>query len=295
MERLLHSLARPLTLAALAFVAGPVRASEDPVDLRHLQGLGAVRYHHLESKLLERGFHIFVRLPESYAESDAERFPTLYLLDGGITFPLLGAYYRYLSLAGEVPDMILVGISYGTEDWRQGNLRSTDFTAPSPERGHYGGAARFQDVLRTELLPLIEGRYRSDATRRVIFGQSLGGQFVLFTALTDSRLFWGHIASNPALHRNLEFFLRPAAVLESEDRGKPADGRAGQARPRVFVSVAELDEERFREPAVRWVEHWTGRQGVRWELRVVTLEGHGHFSAAPEAFRRGISWVFGEG
>jgi predicted alpha/beta superfamily hydrolase len=119
----------------------------------------------------------------------------------------------------------------------------------------------------------------------VIFGQSLAGQFVLFTALTDPLLFWGHIASNPALHRNLEFFLRQDAVLEGEEHREPA---------RVFVSVAELDEERFREPAVRWVEHWTGRQGVTWKLRVVTLEGHGHFSAAPEAFRQGVGWVLGE-
>lgn len=98
----------------------------------------------------------------------------------------------------------------------------------------------------------------------MIFGQSLGGQFVLFTALTDPLLFCGHIASNPALHRNLEFFLRRDAELEDEEHREPADGRVGQARTRVFVSVAELDEERFRGPAVRWMEHWTGRQGVGW-------------------------------
>jgi len=36
-------------------------------------------------------------------------------------------------LAEEIPEAILVGISYGTDDWQQGNLRSTDFTAPSAE------------------------------------------------------------------------------------------------------------------------------------------------------------------
>jgi len=290
-----RSLMSLLTLVALASVGGVVGAAEDPIDLRYLQGLGDVRYHRLGSKLLKRDFHIFVRLPESYAEREADNFPTVYLLDGGITFPLLGAYYRYLSLAEEVPDMILVGISYGTQDWRQGNLRSTDFTAPSPEQEHYGGAAVFQEVLRTELLPLIEGRYRSEAARRVIFGQSLGGQFVLFTALTEPGLFWGHIASNPALHRNLEFFLQGHAVMGDEHGKELEDGRLPMGRPRIFVSRAELDDERFREPTSRWVEYWTDRQRARWELRAVTLEGHGHFSAAPEAFRRGLVWVFGEG
>ncbi len=293
MKRFRDSLTSLLLLVALASLAGPVGAGEEPVDLHYLQGLGDVRYHRLGSELLERDFHIFVRLPESYAERPADRFPTVYLLDGGITFPLLGAYYRYLSLAEEVPDMILVGISYGTGDWRQGNLRSTDFTAPSAEREHYGGAARFRQVLRTELLPLIEREYRSDAARRAIFGQSLGGQFVLFTALTQPGLFWGHIASNPALHRNLEFFLQGHAVLGDDPGEEPADGRAPTVRPRVFVSRAELDDERFREPSGRWVEHWTARPQARWELRAITLEGHGHFSAAPEAFRQGLAWVFG--
>jgi predicted alpha/beta superfamily hydrolase len=284
MKRSPHRLVGLLTLAALASGAEPACSADGSVDLRYLQGLGEVRYHRLESRLLGRGFHLFVRLPESYSERDAGDFPTAYLLDGGLTFPLLGAYYRYLELAGEVPEMIVVGISYGRDDYGQGNHRGTDFTAPSAEREHYGGAARFQEVLRTELLPLIERRYRSDPERRLIFGQSLGGQFVLFTALTDPGLFWGHIASNPALHRNLELFLEDHAVAgEKETTARP---------PRVFVSSAELDEPRFREPALRWMSHWTGRERARWQLRAVTLDGHGHFSAAPEAFRRGLRWIF---
>jgi predicted alpha/beta superfamily hydrolase len=264
------------------------------MGLRHLHGLGEVRYHHLDSLLLERGFHIFVRLPEGYAEREADLFPTVYLLDGGITFPMLGAYYRYLSLAEEVPAMILVGISYGTSDWRQGNQRGTDFTAPSVEREHYGGAAQFQQHLRTELLPLIEESYRSDANRRLIFGQSLGGQFVLFTALTDPTLFWGHIASNPALHRNLEFFLRGHAVIPAEQGKETTGGGSSPPPPRVFVSSAALDDERFRTPALRWIDHWSGRKQAVWRLKTVTLDGHGHFSAAPEAFRRGLVWILGK-
>ncbi len=295
MKRSTRRLAALLILSALAARGAPSGAAEAPLGLDHLQGLGEVRYHYLDSQVLGRGFHVFVRLPESYREREADRFPTAYLLDGGITFPLFGAYYRYLSLGERVPDLILVGISYGTGDWRQGNLRGTDFTAPSPEREHYGGAARFQAALRAELLPLIEGRYRSDAARRIIFGQSLGGQFALFTALTDPQLFWGHIASNPALHRNLDFFLQGHAVAAAVPTEDPAGGRPPSARPRVFVSSAELDDERFRTPAVRWIEHWSGRQEARWDLQTVTLEGHGHFSAAPEAFRRGMAWLFGQG
>lgn len=275
-----------VTVGSLA--APPLAAAGEDPDFRHLQGLGEVRYHRLESKLLERGFHLYVRLPERYGEREEHRFPTVYLLDGGVTFPLLAAYYRYLSLAEEVPDLILAGIAYGTDDWRQGNLRSTDFTAPTPEREFWGGAGRFQEMLQAELIPLVEREYRSDPERRTIFGQSLGGQFVLFTARTDPPLFWGHIASNPALHRNLEFFLQqPEAAGDGQER----------PRPKLFVASGELDDARFREPALRWIEHWQGAEGRgadRWELETVTLPGHGHFSAAPAAFRAGVRWLFSE-
>lgn len=251
------------------------------IDSGLLQGLGEIRYHRLDSQVVERGFHIFVRLPEGYTEGSRD-YPTLYLLDGGITFPLLSGYYRYLVLGEEIPEAILVGISYGTDDWQQGNLRSTDFTAPSEERQHWGGASRFQEVFRTELFPLIETTYRSDGSRRVVFGQSLGGQFVLFTAQTLPTLFWGHIASNPALHRNLALFLEM----------RPRRPAAGQSR--LFVASGSNDEPRFRTPALAWMEHWSRQHDLPWALEATTLEGHSHFSAAPAAFRQGLTWIFSD-
>jgi len=267
-------------LAALTLCLAPLQTQGSEPATGLMQGLGNARYHRLSSTILQRDFHIFVRLPETYSELKEAEFPTVYLLDGGITFPLLSGYYRYLSLAGDVPDAILVGIGYGTELLEEGNFRGTDFTAASSERAHYGGAPRFQAVLRKELLPLVETEYRADAARRVLFGQSLGGQFVLYTAQTDPGLFYGHIASNPALHRNLPFFL------ESIDSG--AEGG------KLYVSSAEYDDDRFRVPARQWMKHWTEQAVTPWELETQILKGHNHFSAAPAAFRRGMSWIFGQ-
>lgn len=55
-------------------------------------------------------------------------------------------------------------------------MRGRDFTTPTSEREHWGGAARFQDFLRGSLLPMIETTYRSNPARRVVFGQSLDRQ-----------------------------------------------------------------------------------------------------------------------
>jgi len=250
----------------------------DAADLDYLQGLNQPDYHRLHANALERDFHIYVRVPEQY-DQKPDHYPVVYLLDGGQTFPMLGSFYRYLSFAGDVPDLIIVGIAYGTDDWKQGNLRSTDFTAKSTERAHYGGAPFFQQFLAQQLLPFVEEKYRTDNSRRIIFGQSLGGQFVLYSALTKPDLFWGHIASNPALHRNLPFFLE-------------AHHAVAHVGSKVFVSSGSNDDPRFRDPALKWMDHWASQKDKPWQLATMTLEGENHFSAAPTAFRRGLTWLF---
>ena len=249
-------------------------------DTQFMQGLGDVRYHHVSSEAVGRAYHIYVRLPDGYGQSE-QRYPTVYLLDGGNTFPMLAPYYQYLNFGEEVPDMILVGISYGSDTFEGGNYRSTDFTAPSAEREYWGGAPQFQTFLRDELLPVIEGDYRSDANRRIVFGQSLGGQFVLYTAMTQPDLFWAHIASNPALHRNLPFFLE--AQMDY----------AGPTQSKLFVASGTEDDPQFREPTLEWTGYWTGHPQAPWQLKTVDLEGHSHMSAPPAAFRDGLRWVFG--
>ena len=81
-------------------------------------------------------------------------------MDGGALFPLFSAYYRYLNFGEEVPDLIIVGISYGSDTLEGGNFRSTDYTAPSEERDYWGGASKYQSFLSDELFSLIEENYR---------------------------------------------------------------------------------------------------------------------------------------
>ena len=256
-------------------------APGEAVSIDGMQGLGDTRHHIVTSRTLQKDYHVLVGLPDSYEAADERSYPTIYVLDGGMLYPLFAAYTRFLKFAGDAPDFILVGISYGTDDWQQGNARSHDFTAPTDEREFWGGAKEFQSFLGGELLPLIESEYRSDANRRVIFGRSLGGQFVLFSAQTQPDLFWGHIASNPALHRNLPLFL-------SMRPDTPA------TKSNLFVSSAENDDPTFREPALEWIEYWTGQENLPWRLHVEHLAGHNHFSTPAAAFRRGIAWLFAD-
>ena len=265
-------------LAAIWLTAS---ASSVALDTRYLQGLGDSYYLRMESETIGRDYHLFVMLPDDYEQHPEQSYPTVYVLDGGALYPLLVAYYRYLNFGKEIPDAIVVGISYGSDSYEGGNYRSTDYTAETDEREYWGGADAFQRFLKVEMIPYVEDKFRSRPDRRIIFGQSIGGQFVLYTALTEPDLFWGHIASNPALHRNLPFFLQ---------RHGPASS-SGQL-PRLFVASGSIDDPQFRVPALRWIEHWSDNDEAPWQLETMILDGHSHMSAPPASFRQGMRWLF---
>lgn len=260
-----------MTLAIIT----PARAEE---DFSKLFGMRIADAFTITASELDRDFHIIVRLPVDYDESSQD-YPIIYLLDGGISFPMLAPYHMMMTIDNFVPDAIIVGISYGGLGFEDGNMRSTDYTAPSPERDYYGGAPQYQKFLETELLPAVEQRYRTDAKRRIIYGQSIGGQFVLYTALTRPDLFWGHIAVNPALHRNLEFF-------------RDFELQPTEARTRLFVSSASEDDEVFRIPAREWIGVWEKRNDAPFNLHVEYLDGERHASSGPRAYRAGLRWLF---
>jgi len=270
-------------IVALAWCLLDTNVHADSLDVSKLQGLGDTRFHVFESETLGHPLYLYVRLPEREPGENIGLLPTVYLLDGGITFPLLAGYYHYLRLGDEIPESILVGISYGSDTFEGGNYRSSDYTAPAPDRDWWGKAPVFQSVLKNELIPMIEELYPSDPARRILFGQSLGGQFVLYTALTEPRLFDGLVASNPALHRNLDFFL-------SWHGTGPMPPNVG----RLFVSVADYDDEQFKTPANEWIRFWSASATRPWLLEVRVLNGQTHLSAAPEAFRQGMQWLGGD-
>lgn len=259
--------------------APAIESTTTPPNFDGLQGLAQTHHDIRVSDATGHRYHIFTRVPESYDDNPDRHYPVVYILDGGAMFPKLAGFYHYLRLGQEVPEMFLVGISYGSDRFAEGNYRASDFTAPAADRDHWGDAPKFQAFLAAELMPALEGRYRMRADRRVLFGQSLAGQFVLYSALDTPAMFWGRIASNPALHRNLDFFIAHPLRDEGE-------------RGSLFVAMGEFDAAMFREPAQAWLKSVAANAQLPWRLQSVTLAGESHFSAAPAAFRQGIKWLF---
>ena len=265
-------------ILSLMGVSGRAQTLDDAVTpLDHLPALRG-DYFRIDSDATGRPYHIYVRYPEGYDPAGDIRYPTVYLTDGDSLFPILAANHLFLHYDEDLPEALVVGIAYGGFDPAV-NRRNIDFQSPG-DGVEEPGAEAFQRFLETELIPRIEGDYRSNPQRRVLFGQSRGGAFVLYSAVTDPDLFWGRIASNPSITPGIESLLGPAADTTRADLG-------------VVVTSGTRDRPDLQAEAAQWLQHWESQPARPWRLHSVRIEGGTHAANAPDAYRAGMLWLFG--
>ncbi|MBL8983212.1 MAG: alpha/beta hydrolase, partial [Gemmatimonadetes bacterium] len=122
----------------------------------------------IHSRVLSETRRINVYLPPPYTATAIDRFPVLYMPDGGMAEDFLHvAGLVQVSVGnGTMRPMVLVGIE-NTE-------RRRDLTGPTTVAEdrriapRVGGSAEFRSFIRTELIPEIERRYRTTRERAII-------------------------------------------------------------------------------------------------------------------------------
>jgi predicted alpha/beta superfamily hydrolase len=258
---------RPVLLLAALLVAAPSASAPSPAasPLDHLAALKG-DYFSIASKATGTTYHIYIRLPLDYAEQPARRYPLITLLDGDSAFPLLAPQHLFMTIDDQTPEAILVGIAYG--GFGPVNRRSHDFGE---------GAPAFQRFLAEELLPQVEQRVRADPTRRILVGQSFGGTFALWSALTRPDLFWGHVASNPSFRFHEQRLFEPVAA------GTRAGGRV------ALVSGTRNNPD-ARNKALAWHQrHSTA--APPWTLRRFDIGNGTHAADLGRAYRLAVNWL----
>jgi predicted alpha/beta superfamily hydrolase len=267
-------------LLALTLVLSGERAVGQPAaHTPAFSQLPALRggYFQLASKETGRTYHIYVRLPEGYDTNRAARYPVVYVLDGDSLFPILAASHLLLSIDDKLPEAIVVGIAYGGFD-PEVNKRRIDFMPPGDSTS-ISGAAQFQQFLKSELFPVVETRYRADPARRILFGQSRGGAFVLYSAFTEPDMFWGRIANNPALPPTRAFF-----------DGAPAS--ATRSDLTLVVANGTDDWPNLRAETQSWLAARKKRARDPWALKDITIPNGTHAANSADAYRVAMRILF---
>jgi enterochelin esterase-like enzyme len=202
----------------------PAVASVANLDNACAETVGQLMDGYFNSEVVGRRQHYFVYLPPCYAADSEIRYPVIYLLHGipmderhWLDEGVAAAADRLIS-SGELPPFIMV-LPHGD---------SYVYTDTS------GGARSFEGVFVNELIPEIDGRFRTltDAEHRAIGGISRGGVWALEIAFTHPDLFSAVGAHSPALAVNRATIEYDPLVLA---KTAPID------KLRIFLDAGDRD------------------------------------------------------
>jgi len=155
-----------------------------------------VEYKTFPSKLLGREVRYGVYLPPSYGSSPTKKYPVLYFLHG-----LFEDETRWSS-RGQTDQILTRMIADG---------KAGEFIVAIPNGGQSfytnmrDGSEKWEDMIVTEFVPMIESSYRVNATRatRGISGTSMGGYGALKIAMKHPDMFGSASAHSAVLLQDL--------------------------------------------------------------------------------------------
>ena len=226
-------------------------------------------------------YELQILLPGGY-ETSNKKYPVIYLMDSQWDFPLLKCLYGEHYFDGFVPELIVVGVTWGGINPNPDSLRARDYTPTKEARlPQSGGADKFLSFMKSELFPFIEKNYKADNNNRTLMGCSLGGLFTLYTLFTQPELFTGYAAASPAVGWYMEVLYKYEKEFAEKKLSKPV---------RVYMTIGDV--ERSRPSYERFATQMTGRNYASVALRSKILENTGHSGTKSETFGRGMQYVF---
>lgn len=223
-------------------------------------------------------FRILISVPDNYSTTD-KKFPVLYVLDGDIAFGLAASIARYLQIGDNIPELIIVGIGYGSVDKSAGEKRRRDYRPVAS-----GGAENFMIFLENELIPLIDSNYRTIPSDRTINGYSIGGLFGLYSLFTKPDVFNRYIIGSPSISWD------DYSIFNYEET---STDKISDKKLKIFISVgSEESDEKYFNPIDNLVTQIQDRNysGVKLEAKV--FDGSTHLMGPPESLTHGLISVF---
>jgi predicted alpha/beta superfamily hydrolase len=240
--------------------------------------------------------------------------PLLVLLDGNATFTLAVSAARLQErLIGPVVIAAIAADNDALFDERQ---RFRDFTTPNRDgwgvpRGaqgqpvETGGAQAFEEVVNGTLPQAIEARVRVSPHKRMLFGHSLGGFFVLHDALAHPGAYSRYMAASPSLWWNAGELLARVRADAAAARGRPATGgiplaiRVGGDEQRIATDAPPARIERVTHAAMidnarALSDLLNGSPALGFDADMQIYPGQNHVSYLPAAISEAVKQASGQ-
>jgi predicted alpha/beta superfamily hydrolase len=233
-------------------------------------------------------YKLQIMLPGGYSSSN-KKYPVVYLMDSQWDFPLVTALYGEQYYDGFIPELIVVGVTWGGTNPNADSLRARDYT-PSREARlpQSGGAANFLLFMKTELFPFIESNYKADKNDRALMGCSLGGLFTLYALFAEPGLFQRYVATSPAFGWDREVIYQ----YEKKYFETLPTGQAGKTAANARLYMVMGGVERNLPGYEKWVKHLNNRNYTSLKIGSRVLDNTGHSGTKGEGFARGLQYAY---
>jgi len=274
-----------LKLATVFFIAVSANIAQIVTDANDKGSVYNTEVKKFNSVAVGDDFYIYMSLPQGYEATDIT-YPVLYILDGDMAYGMAASIARYLQFGGNIPELIIVGIGYGTLRKEEGNMRQRDYspTVKSGKEDITGGAPNFLNFLTDELFPYINSAYRTDKNDKAVFGYSMAGLFCFYTLFNEPDTFNRYIIGSP-------YLLWDNAVIFNEE--EEASIKFNELDSRVFISVgSEESTEKYFNPVDELVALLEEREYKGLILETKVIDGGTHLICPPEAMMYGLISVF---
>jgi predicted alpha/beta superfamily hydrolase len=238
----------------------------------------------LSSAVLNETRTVNVYLPAGYSDTDAMRFPVIYLLDGSADedFIHISGLVQFMNFpwVNSIPESIVVGIA--NIDRRRDLTYPTTIEKDKKDFPTTGGSANFISFLEKELQPFIDRHYKTNTTRTVV-GQSLGGLVATEILFKRPQLFSKYVIVSPSLWWDNESLLQyQPAILQPAFKDSLS----------VFIAVGE-EGKRMIGDARKLFSMMGQGTNIKAGFKYFTEEDHA--SIMHNAAYKGLEFVNGAG
>ena len=230
----------------------------------------------IRSDVLGEDRELFIYLPQDY-EKSMKKYPVLYILDGEWHFVHTSGVVQFLSSPGveRIPEMLVVAVV--------NTARGRDLS-PSTWPGYEtytGGADNFLRYFKDELIPYIDGHYRTLSTK-ILVGHSLAGTFTLYAFLTQPEIFDAYIPLSPCLFWHDRFMMKKAEFFlkKFKDIANIVYIAHEYASGKAATSMQEF-VELFRSERL---------ENLRWAS--ILMERETHYSYVHRAIHEGLEFIY---
>jgi predicted alpha/beta superfamily hydrolase len=250
--------------------------------------------HTIYSKIIGRDYQLYISFPKNYSTKDTITYPVLYSLDGMYTFPIIKGIRPFFERDTE--DFILVGVNASNFEYRKEDY-TTSVATFDEERNEKrnatksafktGGAAKFLESLKTEIIPFVDKNYKTNADRG-IRGASLGGLFVAYCLVNSDGYFTRFGISSPSFWWDNEKLLNQAVAQFTENKTWDLP------QTKVYISVGGQEEKTMVPTMMKFSKYLEDSNYENIDLKWQIFDGESHISVQPANLRKTVYTLYGK-